>query len=223
MKSPIQPFAFILLSKLLIQRLPIILTIFKNDNPLKNIAVILNITGEGRSLNPLFIFSLTKRKTPLYQSHATNSLDPYRSLDLATPLFPLAADWLQQTDLDRLQPGRYDIAGADPSELWVQCDEGELAAAHERSFEAHRRMIDLQVPVAGPEFMEIAPVATLVEEAPYDATRDLIFFQEPTQSVTRCLLNIGDVMVSIRKMATNLALPFLMQPRILRSWCSRSP
>ena len=45
-------------------------------------------------------------------------------------------------------------------------------------FESHRRYIDVQVVVAGEEIMELADVARLTVQKPYDAERDLIVYAD---------------------------------------------
>ena len=51
-------------------------------------------------------------------------------------------------------------------------------ARPEGFFESHRRYIDVQVVVAGEEIMELADVARLTVQKPYDAERDLIVYAD---------------------------------------------
>lgn len=61
-------------------------------------------------------------------------------------------------------------------------------------FESHRRYIDVQVVVAGEEFMEVEDIERLQETAAYDGERDLIKYVLPD---TRSVLHVkaGDVAV----------------------------
>ena len=51
-------------------------------------------------------------------------------------------------------------------------------ARPEGFFESHRRYIDVQVVVAGEEIMELADVARLTVQKPYDAERDLMVYAD---------------------------------------------
>lgn len=57
----------------------------------------------------------------------------------------------------------------------------------EGAFESHRRLIDLQVIVAGREMMEVADLSRLTVRQPYDADRDVAFYELPAAtSVLHC-------------------------------------
>lgn len=100
------------------------------------------------------------------------NLGRYTSLH---PLFSQVIDFLKSTpDLQNLEPGKIILQGND---LWVNVD---LAPAKKRAdarLEAHRVYIDIQVPLTTIEEMGYTPLKECHSEtAPYDAERDIIFF-----------------------------------------------
>jgi YhcH/YjgK/YiaL family protein len=55
-------------------------------------------------------------------------------------------------------------------------------------FESHRKYIDVQIIFEGEELMEVADIATMKPRAEYDATRDLIVYEDnPDASALRVL------------------------------------
>ena len=75
------------------------------------------------------------------------------------------------------------------------CDSGTLEASEQRRFEAHRQMIDLQIPLDGPEIIEIYPTDQLTGSEAYDTEKDLIFFDQPSGTVTSLYVQPGEVVV----------------------------
>jgi biofilm protein TabA len=84
-----------------------------------------------------------------------------------------ALDWLRKTDLDSLALGRIEIDGAD---LFALVQTYQTRLRHECRFEAHRRYTDVQYVVAGVEQMAYAHVAAVKVAVPYDAERDIEWF-----------------------------------------------
>jgi len=62
-------------------------------------------------------------------------------------------------------------------------------------FEAHRRYIDIQFMMAGEEIIEITETQSLAPDGPFQAERDLGFFQTPEDPCTRLILRPGDFAV----------------------------
>lgn len=90
--------------------------------------------------------------------------------------------------MDSFVPNRYDFDG------------GKFANAEEYStkltsrFEAHRKMVDVQIVLSGEELIHFAPITDsfLVEE-PYDETRDIMFMKGEVKDTV--LLRAGDACI----------------------------
>jgi YhcH/YjgK/YiaL family protein len=107
------------------------------------------------------------------------------------PLLPAAFAWIARHAGGDLPAGRIPIDG---ERLFALHDRGELQPAAERRFESHLLHADLQLPLDGPEGMEVAPVRDLpvVEEHP---ERDLRFHAGPAGPATRLVVMPGECAV----------------------------
>jgi YhcH/YjgK/YiaL family protein len=99
----------------------------------------------------------------------TDQIDNARLYAALGPRIAQALDYLQQTDLGVLEPGRYEVEGAS---LYVLVQEYSTKPMAQGRWETHRRYIDVQSVVRGIERIGYAPAVRLVPE-PYDQTRDL--------------------------------------------------
>lgn len=96
------------------------------------------------------------------------------------PLFARAFDFLRNTDLDALAPGRHAIAG---EQLFALVEDGVGRTRAEAQLECHRRYIDIQLVLAGVDEMGWKPLADCVVPATdYDAARDIGFFNDAPAS-----------------------------------------
>jgi biofilm protein TabA len=95
-----------------------------------------------------------------------------------------AFEYLARTDLAALPLGRTAIDGDD---VYVTVSEAETRSPEQVRWEAHRRYIDIQLVVRGQEAIGVAAVAGLVTSTPYDAAKDVEFFEPPRESVTLAL------------------------------------
>jgi YhcH/YjgK/YiaL family protein len=108
-------------------------------------------------------------------------------LDTATPLYQLpgrlarALEYLRATDLESIPPGRHDIDG---DRLFALVQDYTTKAPEDCVWEAHRRYIDVQFLARGDERMGYAPLSRMREREPYDAARDVAFFDPGTEFVT---------------------------------------
>lgn len=92
------------------------------------------------------------------------------------PLFSRAFDFLRNTDLKTLAPGRHDVRGEQLFAIVEACDSRTRAEA---KLECHRRYIDIQLVLEGVDEMGWKPVAACVDPATdYDAARDIRFFND---------------------------------------------
>lgn len=85
------------------------------------------------------------------------------------PLFKQAFDFLQTTDLNVLEPGRYPLAG---DALFALVQDYDTKILSEGFWEAHRRYIDLQFIAWGTERIGYAPLHRM-RLASHDEQRDL--------------------------------------------------
>ena len=106
--------------------------------------------------------------------------DSERYLNL-NPLFAKAFAFLQRPDLAALPPGRYDIDG---NRCWANVQEASLAPLSERKLEAHRRFIDIQAPITGPETIGLAEMDAAAQALPFDAANDYVLYVGPSKPVT---------------------------------------
>lgn len=101
----------------------------------------------------------------------------YRGLH---PLFARAFDFLNDTDLHALEPGKHTVLGEQVFAIVEACMGRSRAEAR---LECHRRYIDIQLVLAGVDEMGWKPLAECVEQATeYDAARDIQFFKDAPAS-----------------------------------------
>lgn len=92
-----------------------------------------------------------------------------------------ALDWLRATNVDALSTGRHNIDG---DRLYALVQEYTTRTAGECRWEAHRMYADVQYVVSGVEQMGVANVADAREVEPYDAARDVAFFEPGERYIT---------------------------------------
>lgn len=101
-----------------------------------------------------------------------------------------ALAWLRDADVCSLAKGRQDIGEG----ITVSCEEPTLLPREKVSLEAHRRYIDIHVPVKGTETIGWAPVASMRHpRAGYDAERDVIFYGDAATSLLH--LHVGQIAI----------------------------
>lgn len=116
---------------------------------------------------------------------ALRNAQRYESLH---PRFRDAFAWCRATDFDRVADGRIELAG---DSLFVVLESGMTHPAHTRRFESHRRYIDIQVNLRGPELMEWTPLAGLAVDTDFQPDNDIAFYREPALPATRLLVAPG--------------------------------
>jgi len=90
------------------------------------------------------------------------------------PKFKMAFDFLRDTDLLSLPPGRTEIDG---DTLFALTQSYETRPVQGGALEAHRKHIDIQFVVSGEEYIGYAPLAGLPPEGPFDDAKDIGFYQ----------------------------------------------
>jgi biofilm protein TabA len=96
------------------------------------------------------------------------------------PLFPRAFDYIRNTDLHALAPGRHDIIGDD---LFVIVEHEQGRTRAEAQLECHRRYIDIQLVLEGMDEMGWKQLADCREPVgDYSAEKDIRFFRDAADS-----------------------------------------
>lgn len=92
------------------------------------------------------------------------------------PLFPRAFEFIRDTDLLALAPGRHSIVGED---LFVIAENVSGRSRDEARLECHRRYIDIQLVLEGVDEMGWKALADCSEPvADYSAEKDIRFFRD---------------------------------------------
>lgn len=92
-----------------------------------------------------------------------------------------ALEYLRVTDMTSVPVGRQELDG---DRLFALVQEYTTRAPDQCVWEAHRRYIDVQYVVSGVERMGYANIAQAHEREPYDAARDVAFFEPGEDFVT---------------------------------------
>jgi YhcH/YjgK/YiaL family protein len=98
-----------------------------------------------------------------------DTLDNFSKYVALNPLFADVLDFLKKNDLSRMEAGKYSIKGND---LFVNITTAKGKAPDEAVLETHVKMIDIQLPLDGPETYGYTPLCRLPEEA-YNAEKDI--------------------------------------------------
>ena len=108
------------------------------------------------------------------------NLKNYASLN---PLFPKVVEFLQQNDLNALEPGKHEIEGKD---LFVNIQMAKGRTPAEAVIETHNKMIDIQIPLSDIETFGYTQRDQL-PEAEYNAEKDITKIPDmPADSYITC-------------------------------------
>ncbi len=94
---------------------------------------------------------------------------------------------LNEESVREAAAGKYEVDGDD---IFYIVDEYETKPFDEGRLEIHHKYMDIQFIVSGCECIAVAPLAGLVEQAPYDGEKDRAFY-EATPSMSRLILKAG--------------------------------
>lgn len=109
-----------------------------------------------------------------------DNLSSYASLN---PLFAKVVEFMKANNLNKLEPGKYEIEGKD---LFVNIALAKGKSPDEAVLETHRKMIDIQIPLSGDETYGYTP-ATNLPEAAYNDGKDITKFGDlPAESYITC-------------------------------------
>ncbi|MFL5808442.1 MAG: YhcH/YjgK/YiaL family protein [Flavisolibacter sp.] len=102
-----------------------------------------------------------------------DNADKYVSLH---PRFKKAFEFIKSQDLNKIEPGKYPIDGAD---LHASVSLKDGVKIEDAKFEAHDHFIDIQVCPGGKEKLGWKPRNKCVDiKDPYNAEKDVIFFKD---------------------------------------------
>jgi biofilm protein TabA len=137
------------------------------------------------------------------------------------PRFAAAFAWVQEPTNLAKPDGRYALQG---DALFVIVESGPTIASQLKRFESHRRYIDIQINLKGPEIMEWMPRASLALFEDFKPDNDICFYQQPATIPTSLMVrpqefaifwpedahkpccNPGDASVSYRKLVFKVAI-----------------
>ncbi len=85
-----------------------------------------------------------------------------------------AFEFLEEIDFETIEPGRYNVEG---DEIFALVSEYNTKIPTDVLPEAHERYIDIQYMVKGEEMMGYAPLEDQDFIKPYDAEKDIVFYQ----------------------------------------------
>lgn len=92
-----------------------------------------------------------------------------------SPLFDLALHYLETTNLNALEPGKYPIQG---DSVFALIQAPETAKREERLWESHKRYIDIQYLITGNEWIGFQNTDSLTIKEPYHTERDIAFYHD---------------------------------------------
>jgi len=95
------------------------------------------------------------------------------SLFAMHPLFEKAFGFLKRQDIASLPEGRYEIVDG---KCWASVQKAHLAPPEERKLEFHRRFIDIQAPLSGPEAIGLAVADPSALALPFDSGKDCVLY-----------------------------------------------
>jgi len=103
------------------------------------------------------------------------------SLAALNPHFKKAFAFLKRTDLATLALGRYEIDG---DNCWAMVQEVKLTPLAGAKVEAHRKYIDIQAPLSGPETYGLLTTTAAQMALPFDEKGDYVLFDAETKPLT---------------------------------------
>lgn len=107
------------------------------------------------------------------------NLSKYVSLN---PLFNDVVTFICNNDLNKLETGKHQISGND---LFVNIQFAKGKSKEEALLETHKRMIDIQIPLSGPETYGYTALCDL-PEADYNEEKDITKYEGLANNYVTC-------------------------------------
>lgn len=114
------------------------------------------------------------------------SLTHARSYECLGARFKVALDFLRNTDLTSLAPGRVNVLGVEGDDVFALPQIITTKPADQCKWEAHRKYADIQMIVSGTEKMGVGPLDLFNETTPFDPAKDVAFFQPKSAEALGC-------------------------------------
>ncbi|MCR5678987.1 MAG: YhcH/YjgK/YiaL family protein [Prevotella sp.] len=113
-----------------------------------------------------------------------DTLDNLAKYEAINPLFKEVVDFLKKNDLNKLEAGKYPIKDKD---CFVNITTAKGRTPDQAVLETHVKMIDIQIPLDGPETFGYTPLCRL-PEAEYNAEKDITKYGDlMAESFVDCL------------------------------------
>lgn len=118
------------------------------------------------------------------------SLSDTTRVGRVSPLIAYALDWLKKYDPENFAVSDIELDYG----IVVKCEAPGLIPRERARLEAHRRYIDIHVPLKGTETIGWAPQRGLIlSQQPYDDERDIAFYGDMAQ----CLLHVKPGQIAV--------------------------
>jgi biofilm protein TabA len=121
---------------------------------------------------------------------SVKNLDFYKSLGV-DGRYEKAVDFLKNTDLESLAPGKYEIDGKN---VFANVTEYTTVPWEEAKYEAHHNYTDIQYMISGSETMTYARIDELTEKVPYNEEKDVVFYDNENPGL-KVVVKAGEYMI----------------------------
>lgn len=121
---------------------------------------------------------------------SAKNLDFYKKLGIGDR-YAKAVEFLQNTDLKSLAPGKYEIDGKD---VYANVVEYTTIPWEEAKYETHKNYTDIQYVIEGSEVMTYAPIEQLNAATPYNEEKDCTFYDNANPGL-RVTAQAGEYMI----------------------------
>jgi YhcH/YjgK/YiaL family protein len=121
---------------------------------------------------------------------SAKNLDFYKGLGMEGR-YAKAVDFLKNTDLENLEPGKYEIEGKN---VFANVVEYTTIPWEEAKYETHQNYTDIQYVIKGSETMTYAPIDELKENVPYNEEKDVAFYDNENPGL-KVVVKAGEYMI----------------------------
>lgn len=121
---------------------------------------------------------------------SAKNLDFYKGLGV-DGRYEKAVDFLKNTDLESLAPGKYEIDGKN---VFANVTEYTTVPWEEAKYEAHHNYTDIQYVISGSETMTYARIDELNEKVPYNEEKDVVFYDNENPGL-KVVVKAGEYMI----------------------------
>lgn len=121
---------------------------------------------------------------------SAKNLDFYRGLGMEGR-YGKAIDFLKNTDLENLAPGKYEIDGKN---VYANVTEYTTIPWEEAKYESHHDYTDIQYMIKGSETMTYAPADALNVSVPYNEAKDCVLYDNSNPGL-KVVVRAGEYMI----------------------------